>query len=132
MLGEQPEEQRLLCGLGGALQDPLPEILHTLAVGLIWSGEDLLGEGPRGLHEDRIVEQGESRQGRVRTRPLGGAALATGGVEGREARVDELALPVAVEGAAVEGAVGGVSLPLGDGDNGPPLTRLMEADLLRG
>jgi hypothetical protein len=64
--------------------------------------DDPFREDPRGLDVGRIVEEDQGLERRVRARPLGRALLPARRVEGEEARVEVLALPVDVEPAAVE------------------------------
>ncbi len=105
--------------------------------GVGWLGFEAGGEGFRGLYEGGVVEEGERLLGGVRLETVHGAFLTGGCVEGGEHGVNEGALPVDVEAAAVLiGALGGKVFPLGEIEVRPKVLGLVRhngrtADLVR-
>src|SRR5215831_955028 len=64
--------------------------------------EDILREHSRGFHIDWIIQQYQRLERRIRVDTIHGALLASRGVEGKQARMQERPLPLGVESTAVE------------------------------
>ena len=99
--GEQAHEDGDLFGPGGARKDqserpvePSPRVGASLA-------DQAGGQAAGGLDVGRVVQQDEGLEWRVRPRSLDDAFLARRGIEGEQAGVQESALPVGVQAAAV-------------------------------
>ena len=85
---------------GVAAQHLPPRPVDPLVVVGRRFGEHFGRQRPRRFDERRIVQQHQRRRRRVRNRPLGRALLARRRVERHQPRVQELPLPMHVDGPA--------------------------------
>ena len=91
--------------------------------------DDAGGEDPGGLDVGRVVQEDEGLERRVRPRPLDDAFLAGRGIEGQQAGMQEGALPVRVQAAAVlVFALVGDVVALGEIEEDPVARRLIGLD----
>src|SRR5438874_1275075 len=102
MLVEKVLQDRKFLGLG--LTRECSYKSPAKSIGGVWAAfaDDFLGENPGGFDVGWIIQQRQRLLRCVGARPLGGAFFAAGGVENKQAGMQEAALPQGVEAAAIK------------------------------